>query len=311
MNIYQIIIAIIAAWGAGLSTYTAIKKFREEKPRIKLELSDIPLIYDDPLLLLCILSLEVTNIGKFTITLSSCGIELPSENIFFLESGDGQELPYELEPRKSFCAWMERSDIIKRLESYNFKDDIKISGFCTDTLDNFYTSKTLNFKRKNEEIELSPIKNKIEPLDNEEVNNLTNYCDTFQEKFIIWTLLDTGLRLSEFVDLKKENIQWKEKKLVIYNKSGPYGKKIKRRIIPMTERVRRLIEYHFAENNNTGVSKRTIERIVKRVADKAGITKKVSPHVLRYTFAVNCIKKGISTRALQSLLGHDRFATWE
>jgi len=152
---------------------------------------------------------------------------------------------------------------------------------------------------------------KREPLNNDEVDKLTNACNTFREKFVIWTLLDTGLRLSEFADLKKENIQWQERRLVIYGKGGPYGKKTKRRIIPMTDRVRRLIEYHFAENNNTGMSKRTIERMVKRAADKAGIAKPVSPHVLRHTFSVNCIKKGISTRALQSLLGHDRLATTE
>ena len=74
--------------------------------------------------------------------------------------------------------------------------------------------------------------------------------------------------------------------------------KRQRGVIPMTDRVRRLIEYHFAENNATVMSKRTVERVVKGVADKAGILKPVSPHVLRHTFAVNCIKKGISTRAL-------------
>jgi len=79
----------------------------------------------------------------------------------------------------------------------------------------------------------------------------------------------------------------------------------------MTDRVRELIEYHFAENNNTGMSKRTIERIVKKVADKSGISKPVSPYVLRHTFAVNCIKKGISTRALQFLLGQDKLVTTE
>jgi len=156
-----------------------------------------------------------------------------------------------------------------------------------------------------------PYQYKREPLNNDEVDKLTNACNTFREKFVIWTLLDTGLRLSELADLKKENIQWQERRLVIHGKGGPYGKKTKRRIIPMADKVRRLIEYHFAENNNTGMSKRTIERIVKKVADKAGISKKVSPHVLRHTFAVNCIKKGISTRALQSLLGHDRLATTE
>jgi len=156
-----------------------------------------------------------------------------------------------------------------------------------------------------------PYQYKREPLSDDEVDRLTNACDTFREKFVVWTLLDTGLRLSEFADLKKDNIQWQEKRLVIYGKGCPYGKKTKRRIIPMTDRVRRLMEYHFAENNNTGVHKRTVARIVKKVADKAGISKPVSPHVLRHTFSVNCIKRGISTRALQTLLGHDRLTTTE
>jgi integrase/recombinase XerD len=101
------------------------------------------------------------------------------------------------------------------------------------------------------------------------------------------------------------------KKISYLWQGGPYGKKTKRRIIPMTDRVRRLIEYHFAENNDTGMNKRIIERTVKKVADKAGVAKSVSPHVLRHTFSANCIKKGISTRDLQSLLGYDRLATTE
>ena len=98
---------------------------------------------------------------------------------------------------------------------------------------------------------------------------------------------------------------------MIYGKGGPYGKKTKPRILPMTDRIRRLIEYHFSEHNGTGMTARTIQRIVKQVADKAGIPKLVTPHVLRHTFSVNCIKKGISTRALMALLGHDRLATTE
>jgi len=54
-----------------------------------------------------------------------------------------------------------------------------------------------------------------------------------------------------------------------------------------------------------------VERIVKKVADKARISKPVSPHVSRHTFAVNCIKKGISARALQTLVGHNRLTTTE
>jgi len=156
-----------------------------------------------------------------------------------------------------------------------------------------------------------PYQYKREPLNDDEVDGLINACDTFREKFVVWTLLDTGLRLSEFADLKKDNIQWQERRLVIYGKGGPYGKKMKRRIIPMTERVRKLMEYHFAENNDTGITKRTVARIVKKTADKTGTSKPVSPHVLRHTFSVNCIKKGLSARALQYFLGHDRLTTTE
>jgi len=158
---------------------------------------------------------------------------------------------------------------------------------------------------------MAPYQYKREPLSDDETNALANACESFQEKLVVWTLLDTGLRVSEFAALTKDNIQWQERRLIIYGKGGPYGKRTKRRVLPMTERVRRLIEYHFAEHNEIGMSGRTIQRIVKRVANRAGIAKPVSPHVLRHTFAVNCIKKGVSTRALQTLLGHDRLTTTE
>jgi integrase/recombinase XerD len=98
---------------------------------------------------------------------------------------------------------------------------------------------------------------------------------------------------------------------VIYDKGGPYGKKTKRRVIPMTDQVRRVLEHQFGFDNTLGMSARTIQRVVKRIANKAGISKPVTPHILRHTFSVTCIKKGISTRALMQLLGHDRLSTTE
>jgi integrase/recombinase XerD len=152
---------------------------------------------------------------------------------------------------------------------------------------------------------------KREPLSDDEVNRLTNACESFQEKLIVFTLLDTGLRVSELAGLRKENILWQERRLSIHGKGGPYGKLSKRRVLPMTERVRLLIEHHYTMEDSFGITKRQIERIVKRLAQRAAIVKPVSPHVLRHTFAVNCIKRGISTRALQTFLGHDRLATTE
>lgn len=152
---------------------------------------------------------------------------------------------------------------------------------------------------------------KREPLTSVESDKFAAVCNTHIEKLIGWVLLDTGLRVSELEGLTQKNIQWQENRLMIYGKGGPYGKKTKRRVIPMTERVRRLLEIHFATHNTIGIKKRSIQRLVKRIANRAGISKPVTPHILRHTFAISCIKKGISTRTLQSILGHDRLATTE
>jgi integrase/recombinase XerD len=56
---------------------------------------------------------------------------------------------------------------------------------------------------------------------------------------------------------------------------------------------------------------RTMQRLVKGVANQAHIRRPVTPHVLRHTFSVTAIQKGISLPALQRLLGHDRLTTTE
>jgi integrase/recombinase XerD len=67
----------------------------------------------------------------------------------------------------------------------------------------------------------------------------------------------------------------------------------------------------LAIHDRLGLGVRTIQRLVKRVATRTHIRRPVTPHVLRHTFAVTAIQKGISTRALQDVLGHDRLATTE
>ena len=152
---------------------------------------------------------------------------------------------------------------------------------------------------------------KREPLSNADVNKLLNACKGLTEKLMIYTLIDTGMRVSELSTLKKDQIQWQEKRIIIFGKGGPYGKKTKRRVIPMSERVNIAMQSWFALQDEITHSDRAIQYMVQRVANRAGIIKKVTPHVLRHTFAINCIQKGISTRALQMFLGHDRLATTE
>ena len=114
---------------------------------------------------------------------------------------------------------------------------------------------------------------KREPLTTDEANRIANACQTHEEKLVVWSLLDTGLRVSELACLKKDNLDWQNHRLMIYGKGGPYGKKTKRRIVPLSPRVQPLIEGHFSLHDNLGLSVRTIQRIVKRVANQAHINR--------------------------------------
>lgn len=156
-----------------------------------------------------------------------------------------------------------------------------------------------------------PYQYKREPLTQDEATRLANACTAPEEKLVIWTLLDTGLRVSELQNLTQDNIDWQTHRLMIYGKGGPYGTKSKRRIVPLSSRIQPLLEAHFALYNEFQFKERTMQRLVKRVANRAKISRPVSPHVLRHTFAVTAVQKGVSTTALQKIMGHDRLTTTE
>ena len=148
-----------------------------------------------------------------------------------------------------------------------------------------------------------------EPLTNKEVDQLCGECKTSQEKLIIWTLLETGLRVSELCSITPENILWQQKSIRITGKGGIHGKKSKKRVVPMSPRVQALLEHYFAINDKWPVGSRQVQKIVKEIANRAKLTKAVTPHILRHTFATIALQKNISLATVQKILGHDRLAT--
>ncbi len=96
-----------------------------------------------------------------------------------------------------------------------------------------------------------------EPLRSEDADRLVNSCESFEEKLVVWTLLDTGVRVSEFCNLRPENVEWQFGRIVVYGKGGPFGSKSKRRVVPMTPRVRKLLEVRFVTHRGIGMSCRT------------------------------------------------------
>lgn len=147
------------------------------------------------------------------------------------------------------------------------------------------------------------------PLSVEETNRFVNGACTFQEKLVIFTLLDTGLRVAELAGLTRGSILRQERRLAIRGFGDPCGKRSKQRVIPLTARVRCMLEHHFSTKDTFGMSERTIQRLVRKVAKQAGITKPVSPYILRHTFGATCIRKGMSIVTVSKILGHKRLET--
>jgi integrase/recombinase XerD len=148
-----------------------------------------------------------------------------------------------------------------------------------------------------------------EPLRAEDADKICQACKTMLEKLIVWTLIDTGLRVSELCALTPRNILWQQRTLRISGKGGPYGKKTKKRVVPVSKRVLALLEHYFAINDSFPVGVRQVQKIVKLIANRAKITQEVTPHVLRHTFATFALQKGISLAAIKKALGHDRLET--
>ena len=148
-----------------------------------------------------------------------------------------------------------------------------------------------------------------QPLRAEEADALSHACETTEEKLVVWTLLDTGLRVSELRSLAPQQMLWQQKALRVLGKGGPYGKQSKLRVVPMFKRIQPLMEHYFAVHETWFVGKRQVQKVVKRLANRAKISQEVTPHVLRHTFATLALEKNISLAAVQKILGHDRLTT--
>ena len=134
------------------------------------------------------------------------------------------------------------------------------------------------------------------------------------EKALLYQLLiETGLRVSEAQSVDIRDFDSENNTLQVRE-----GKGSKDRAVPFTDRLWRQIRAYvqgrssgplFMNNRGKAYSVRTLQRWVKEVAKEVGIANKVTPHVLRHTFAYLMISKGMSHESLQPMMGHERIET--
>ena len=146
--------------------------------------------------------------------------------------------------------------------------------------------------------------------------------DGHRNKAIVEMLYSCGLRVSELVSLQLSNIYFDKKFLRVIGKGN------KERLVPIGSKAIKTLEQYLEMRRTLPVKKEhddvvflnrrgaklttvMVFLIVKNLAAKAGITKSISPHTFRHSFATHLVEGGADLRAVQEMLGHESITTTE
>lgn len=152
-----------------------------------------------------------------------------------------------------------------------------------------------------------------EVLTKDEVRNLIDSTDTIKSRLIVSLLYSTGLRVSEIVNLKVEDLNLGEKTGWVRK-----GKGSKDRLLVMSESLAGEIKDYLSSRGKENkyifskekpLTTRNIQKIIQGTRKRAGINKKVTPHTLRHSFATHLLEQGIDIRVIQAMLGHSSLST--
>lgn len=144
---------------------------------------------------------------------------------------------------------------------------------------------------------------------------------SMRDKAMLELLFSTGLRVSELASLSRD--------LDLSNDEFSIrGKGSKVRVVFLSDKAKEVTKKYLSKrkdidnalfinlspskdktNEDKRLTPRSIERIVKKYAIKAGISKKVTPHIIRHSFATDLLRNGADIRAVQMLLGHSNIST--
>ena len=163
-------------------------------------------------------------------------------------------------------------------------------------------------------------------LSEEDINRIITCIDNSTDigkrnKCILEVLYGCGLRVSELIDLKISNINFKESYIMVE------GKGEKTRLVPLANTTAEFIRSYihtvrnktkinkkyedtlFLNSRGTNMSRVIVFIIIKELTQKAGISKSISPHTFRHSFATHLLQNGADLRFIQEMLGHSSITT--
>jgi integrase/recombinase XerD len=166
-----------------------------------------------------------------------------------------------------------------------------------------------------------PMKKLPSTLNLDEVDMLLNAPDTselrgLRDRTMLEVLYATGLRVTELVSLKRDNLQLNVGYLRVIGKGN------KERIVPIGTHAIKWLQKYLSNRNDSNpylfpgkerghLTRAAFWLIIKSCAKKAGIIKSISPHTLRHSFATHLLERGADLRIIQEMLGHSSIATTE
>ncbi len=178
-----------------------------------------------------------------------------------------------------------------------------------------------------ERIELAKVPQRsLDLISSAELNRLMKAPDTKtlegkRDNAILELLFSTGLRISELCSLSIDDIDMSREEFSVRGK----GDKI--RVVFLSDTAKTALKVYlknrkdmddamfvrYGRKANDGgdlrISPRTVQRLIKKYAAEAGITRKVTPHVIRHSFATDLLQNGADLRSVQALLGHANIGT--
>ncbi|MGM0441881.1 MAG: site-specific tyrosine recombinase XerD [Elusimicrobiota bacterium] len=152
-------------------------------------------------------------------------------------------------------------------------------------------------------------------LTEHETENLIQAAGNTRDRLILELLYATGMRVTELINLKLSDVDLNRGWIKIM------GKGKKQRFVPIDKRMVKKIKnfvgenelkpkhYLFSKRGSKPLKRETIWKIVKKISQKTGIKKTVTPHTLRHTFATHLLEHGADLRSIQVLLGHSSIDT--
>lgn len=161
---------------------------------------------------------------------------------------------------------------------------------------------------------------------NDKSRNVQKKIIAYRDKAILELLFSSGLRVSELTNLEKKDVSLSKDEFTVV------GKGEKPRLVFLSHSAKKALEDYLKLradnypalflpydprskkkesdiNENPKLTPRTIQRIIKKYSKLAGISKDISPHSLRHTFATDLLSSGADIRSVQAMLGHESITT--